>query len=309
MMDAAPEREMQEVAPVVTEPPRGQRGIRGLYSGSQRGHLGADGSFLDSPCCYDYVVASAWHDPACERMTCWRPEVLWMVPPEARRCLLHGRQTPPSVNPFPLEGPEWLAAEAKAWAALAPKYGVPLRYANVSFDGCQATPALEAARTYVASDDEDSHMSGGMFLQGGPGAGKTTALHAALRALVIEMTKNGRKDNIRFYSFPQLSRLLLDEDERDETLEACCEADELILDDLFAGYTKTGGFVVSLFEEIVIAREAALAPLLAASNLTPQRFRVLAGDRVYDRVAGSWGRWIDVNRPSLRTKPGKKAGQ
>lgn len=296
MMDAAPDRRVQEAAPV-TEALRGQRGIRGFYPASQRGRLAADGSFLDMVY-IDYVVASAWGDPACEHLRCWRPEVLRMIPHDVRPCRAHGRPTPPPEDPFPLDGEELADAEAKAWATLAPKYGVPLRYANVSFDGCQATPALEAARAFVSSDENCT----GMFLEGGPGTGKTTALHAALRDLVIDKTRNDRRDNIRFLAFPTLSRLLLDEDERDETLEACCEADELILDDLGAGYTKAGGFVVSCVEEIVIAREAALAPLLAATNLKPQRFRALFGDRIYDRVRGSWGVWIDVNRPSLRTK-------
>jgi DNA replication protein DnaC len=96
--------------------------------------------------------------------------------------------------------------------------------------------------------------------------------------------------------------LLLDEDERDETLEALCEADELLLDDLGAGFTKPSGFVVSLLEEALIHREAHRYPCLMTTNLDPKKFRTLFGERVFDRLRGEWGVWLNIDRPSLRTK-------
>lgn len=286
-------------AAAIAEPARGQRGLRGLYSASQRERLAANGSALDVPW-GDYVVSSAWRDPACEHLRCWRPEILRMVPPEARRCHTHGRQTPPAEDPFPLEGQELAAAKAKAWAALAPKYDVPFMYQDMA--GWTETPALRAALAFADVDGAAEYSCRAVVLEGRPGCGKTAALYAALRVFVLDMVAADRKDDIRFYTFPQLSRLLLDEDERDGTLEALCEADELLLDDLGAGFTKPSGFVVSLLEEALIHRESHRYPVLATTNLDPRRFRTLFGERVFDRLKGLWGVWISVDRPSLRMK-------
>ena len=293
MMHPAPDPQTQDLAPEI-EPPRGERGIRGFYPASQRGRIAADGSFLNLVS-VDHALAAAWRDPACEIMRCWRPETLRMVPPEYRKCRLHATQPLPPEDPFPLEGQELLLAERKAWASQLLKYGVPARYHNL--EGLRPTPALEAA---LACEEE--HSCKCVVLEGGVGCGKTTALYARLRALALDQVQMDLRDVIQIYTFPQLSRLLLDEDERDDTLEACCEADELLLDDLGAGYTKAAGFVVSLVEEIVIHREARLYPILATTNLEPKRFRSLFGDRVFDRLKSEWGCWLNVDRPSFRTK-------
>ncbi len=303
MTDAAPNLRVQEGAPVPA-PLRGQRGIRGFYPMSQRGRLAADGSLLDRAYAdEEYVVASAWNDPACEHLRCWRPEKLGMVPPGLRACRAHGRPTPPAEDPFPLEGQELAAAKGRAWDALAAKYGVPIIYHDMST--WIATPALEAALAFA--DDDGPYSMRGVVLEGRPGCGKTSALYAALRAFALDMVQHDRKDDLRFYTFPQLSRLLLDEDERDETLEGLCEADELFLDDLGAGFTKPSGFVVSCIEEALQHREAHRYPALMSTNLDPKRFRALFGERLFDRLRGEWGVWISVDRPSLRQKKGTAA--
>ena len=58
---------------------------------------------------------------------------------------------------------------------------------------------------------------------------------------------------------------------------------------------------MSLLEELIIHREAHLYPLLATTNLSPNQFRNLFGNRVFDRLKGEWGVWINVDRPSFRT--------
>jgi DNA replication protein DnaC len=246
-----------------------------------------------------FLVASAWRSPACELLQCFRPEVLHMVPPAARWCAKHGKLTPPASDPYPLEGYELREAEASAWSYLAPKLGVPSKY-RAGFDELQPTAALEVGRTYVEGDD---YMCCGVILQGGVGVGKTTTLRAVQRSLELSKARvDDRTTSIAFFDFTTLSRLLLDPDEREDTLQACRNADDLLIDDLGAGYTKIGGFVASLFEEIAIHREARDYPLRASTNLTPRAFRATFGDRVYDRLRGEWGRWIRCGGASMRKK-------
>jgi DNA replication protein DnaC len=291
---------------IAVEPQRGHRGLRGFYGASQRGRLAADGSLLDTlSASRDYAMASGWRDPKCEQLRCWRPAVLRMVPPEERRCPLHGRQEPPSEDPFELGGQELKAARAKAWAAIKSKWNPPIRH-DLDEDQVVLTSAMEAALAYGRAHDD--YCCRAVILQGGPGSGKTTAIYSgALRELALDMVECSRKDDIRVYTFPQLSRLLLDEDERDETLEGLCECDELLLDDLGAGFTKPNGFVVACLEEALIHREARLYGCLMTTNLDPKKFRALFGERVFDRLRGEWGMWLNVDRPSFRTKPSKKA--
>ena len=300
MMDTSADRLIQEPAPVV-EPARARRGIRGLYLPSQCGRLAADGSLLNETT-YDYAIAPAWRDPACAIFRCWRPEVLRMVPPEARRCRLHGSKPLPPDDPFPLEGEELAAAKRAAWSVAVAKYGVPARYATLDMDALSSSPALDAV-----SACEEQYSCRGVILEGGQGSGKTTALYKRLRTLALEQMESDLRDVIRLYSWPELVRLFLEKDERAETLEACREADELLIDDLGAGYTKAAGFAVSLLEEVIIHREAHLYPLLGTTNLTPKQFRSLFGNRVFDRLKGEWGVWVDVHRPSFRTKKGPRA--
>ncbi len=182
---------------------------------------------------------------------------------------------------------------------------VPFRYRHVCFETVRQTRAIGAVGKF-----RDSWVDGCglvqyschcLILAGGVGVGKSTALYALLRALLIE-TRDDPATKIAFYEFPRLSQLLLDREQCPATLEACREADVLIIDDLGAGFTKHGGFVASCVEEIFIHREAHQYPVVAATNLTPLRFRQLFGERIYDRIRGEWGSWLNVDGPSLRQK-------
>ena len=277
---------------------RAQRLLRGWYSASQLGRVAADGSILDR-IFNGYATASVWRgSSSCP--DCWRPEVLRMVPAEQRWCSRHGRQTP-SVDPFPLEGQELVAAKDRAYAYLGPRRGVPILYQSASFDTSYDTLALAAARRAISDEFATRALVG----QGAQGCGKTHSMRCAERELVLDGVENDRADVITFLDFPRLSALLLDREHPArvaETMEACRESDVLFLDDVGSGYTKGSGFVVGCFEEIVCHREQRLYPMVMSTNLGPKEFRTMFGARVYSRLAGSWGCWVVVDGPDLRRR-------
>ena len=170
-----------------------------------------------------------------------------------------------------------------------------------------STPALRAARLFSEPEGDNPYSCRCVVLAGRPGCGKTVALRKALQRLRRYEEEHDLRNEIRFYSFPELSTLLLDPDERNDTLRALREADELILDDVGAGHLPAkGGFVVACFEDMIVHREEHHYPVLMSTNLSPQRFRQVFGERVYDRLKGPWGAWISVDGPSLRRKRAKR---
>jgi DNA replication protein DnaC len=276
---------------------RGWRGLRGRYSVTQLGRLAVDGNVLNEALNHDYVAASAWHSPACQ--FCWRPEIVRMVPPDRRWCPRHGTPTLPEDDPYEMAGDELARARERAWKHLATAEGVPLKHQAYAFETSERTPAIEVADRYR---NGDLYLCGCVILYGRPGCGKTVALRAAFRDAILEKTRDESTEVIRFYDFPRLISLLLDRDARKKTLLDCRRADELILDDLGSSHFKPGTMVQGLVEEIFVHREQHQSPMLASTNLSPKQFRAAFGERVYDRLRGEWGRWVDVDRPSLRRK-------
>lgn len=183
---------------------------------------------------------------------------------------------------------------------VAARHEVPFLYRSASFESARPTPALQAARNFA--DVDGDYGCRGMVLEGGVGCGKTHALVCTLREIAVAVALGGGMDETAFFSFPELSRLLLDRERLKATMEACCESDVLILDDLGSGHTKAGGFVVSCVEEFIVHREACRYQLLMSTNLAPRSFRTMFGARVFDRLRGPWGAWINVDGPSLRRK-------
>jgi len=278
---------------------RAWRSLRGWYPASHEGRIAADGSVLDLRH-HEFVVSRAWRSLTCQ--FCWRPEIIGMVPSLGlRHCPEHGHQKPMLDDPFPLEGEELQRAKQRAWSHLRPKLGVPLKYENCALESARSTPSIAIAKQYRDVED-DELLCKCVVLYGGPGCGKTWALRAAYRDAVLEKTRHETRDQIVFFDFPQLITLLLNADERAGTLEKCYQADELFIDDLGSSYLKRDGLVQGLIEQIFIEREQQSYSMLLSTNLPPKKFRTAFGDRVYDRIAGEWGEWIDVSGPSLRRK-------
>jgi DNA replication protein DnaC len=239
-------------------------------------------------------------------MVCLRPEVARLAPPESRWCPRHGKAKVPVHALYPLEGAEYEAAEQRAWAVLSAKFGVPPLYRWASFAKADPTPAITAARSYAGGFDDDDddweYLDRAMILEGAVGCGKTTALYAFLRHRAVENARIDGEDQIHFFPFPKLIGLLLNAELRDDTMEACINADELIIDDWGSSYVKRDGFAQGIIEEIVVHREAHEMAMLASTNLSPKDFRQMFGERVYDRLRGRWGAWIRCAGSSLRGK-------
>lgn len=299
-MSPAVVRQLRAVmSPEVPAVELGQRTIQGYYPRSQVGRVAADGSSLDIVRS-DFAMASAWIDPACELRQCIRPQPARMVPTMVRRCAVHGVRPLPAEDPYPLEGEEWRAAEVNAWRLLAPSHGVPLRYWDASLAGEQC-PALDAARAYCDPDSDD-WVSETLILQGRPGCGKTYAMRAIQRHLVIQARRyEGGQADVRFFDFTALGNALRDPDARPDALEACTEVGDLLVDDFGVGYVRSDNFVMAMLEEIFIARHMSYLPTIISTNLDPARFAKLIGPRVFDRIAGE-GAWIDVDAPSFRRR-------
>ena len=276
---------------------RGYRTLRGLYPASQLGRAAADGAVLDLVV-DGFAVASAWRDPGCEDLRCVRPAVARMLPPSGRvGCRQHGPLVVPDVDPYPLSAEEREHAEAATWRGLGPRLGVPTRYLDVAFESSVATPALDAARRFVAQES-----TRGVVWQGGPGCGKSHALHCALRRLALDNVAADGRAVIRSMEFTALSERLLDRAQAHAVLAACRSATVLLLDDLGAGFVKPGGFVTACIEDLVVHREARELGCCITTNLVPSAFARLFGARVFDRLRGEWGAWFDVSGPSLRRK-------
>jgi DNA replication protein DnaC len=180
-------------------------------------------------------------------------------------------------------------------AVLRPPTGIPFAYRDVSFTTRRLTPALRAAKAFV---EDDEFTCTAMVLQGGVGVGKTTAAVAVARAYIEE----NLSERVAFYTFGDFVHRLLDGALRAETLDLAREADLVLIDDLGSSYASRDGFGVQMLEEVVIHREASYYPMFLTTNLEPAEFRRRFGDRIYDRLRGEWGRWMNVDGRSLRQK-------
>jgi hypothetical protein len=291
--------ELLDAAPAAAiAPPLGVRDLlTGVYPKADLGKRAIDGATLDEVV-GDHAISRSWR---AECGFCFRPEKASMVPTWLFGfCPQHGRQDRrviAAVSAYPMDAEELAAADARAWSPLAAKYGVPSIYRSVAFETSLNTPAVIAARAYCAIDTEE-YLSRAVVLEGGVGTGKTWAEICALRYLAVRAFD----DVIVFHPFGKLVTALLDQEQRDEVLETASKADELIIDDAGSSYLKRDGMAAGLIEELIIERESHERPLLMSTNLAPKAFREMFGDRVYDRLRGTWGAWVRCAGPSLRGK-------
>jgi hypothetical protein len=271
---------------------RAVRDVRGHYPRSEFGTLAVDGSILDGGQFEGYAFSKSWRDPDCSY--CLQPRFRRLVPRQRQRCPDHPFELPDD-DPFPMSAEERAACEARAWGPIAERWKIPGRYEGVSLETSRPTPALVAVRDFL--DDEENCVKC-LTLAGPTGVGKTQAAIAGFRRAAVWGSGPG---GAVFYTMPNLARLLLGEDS-DETLRRAKAAEPLLVDDVGGAYMKPGGMVEALFEELMVVREAEFLQTILTTNLTPKQFRELLGDRVADRIEGTWGVWHSLPGASLRRR-------
>ena len=214
------------------------------------------------------------------------------------------RQIAAMSEPDPARRAEWLEpAHVQAldlwetqgwrWYDTASRADIPRLYWTARLDGpaIEQTPAIQAVRQFWdagAGRDEGSALC----LCGATGCGKTFGQVAGIH--------HSKLRDVAFSPFGRLVRQLLDQDQREEALERAIETDVLMIDDFGAAYLKTDGLAEALLEEMLSERELARKWTCITTNLRETQLVELVGDRIADRLAGEWGRIVEVSGPSLR---------
>jgi IstB-like ATP binding protein len=270
------------------------RNPRGFYPADELGKVAVDGSTLDvtrDDGYGSYAVSTSWRDPVCG---CTKDEALALVPRRLRyRCAQHKDRPYTNEQPFPFSADERRRADERAWDDLGDQLKVPTRYLGVSFETSNKTAVLTATEQFV--DDED--MWGKCLVLLGPtGVGKTLAGFCALRRVAIWQCERAC-----WWSIGALVRAFL-HDARDKAFEQCVTSDFLFLDDIGRTYVKEGGLAEAMLEDLLVEREAEERRTLLTSNLTIPRLYEALGDRVADRLRGSWGVIVTAPSESLRRK-------
>ena len=267
----------------------------------QQGLLARDGSVL-SHTIEGFLVSVAWRDPACDG--CYRSRFYSMLPHSATHCRQHGpMRLDADMDTWDLTATERLQVERRVWSTIAGRWNVRARYRAITLENGKPTDAMEIAREVARADrDDDAFLDYFAAWAGPTGIGKTAAVTALFRDQAVWQC-----DDPVFFEFPALVRLFigkgsLRDAEGDELdpLTVCIESDCLYLDDVGAAHLKEDGLAASLFEEVIVAREAERRTTLITTNLTPRAFRAEFGDRIADRVFGDWGVWHSIKGPSLR---------
>jgi IstB-like ATP binding protein len=202
-----------------------------------------------------------------------------------------------------------LNAAGYGWYLRAHLGGFPRPYWAADLNTALQTESVQEVRGFWSPpepeelDDVDSDTeerapesiaaAGALILCGPTGIGKTFAQIAGLAYGTLD-------EELAFFTFGRLVRALLNPEEQKDTLARAIETPIVMIDDLGTAYLKADGLAEALIEEIICERELAGRMLLGTSNLRAARLAEVLGDRVADRLAGSWGRIVEVRGPSLR---------
>lgn len=264
----------------------------GYYSVNDLDKLAVDRSVLDRPYS-DFAYSSTWIDPACRY--CFLPQFRRLFPRKFQRCPSHGVELP-AEDPFPWSERERVECEERVWEPFAEQWSIPERYRDVRLETSAPIPAIVAVRNFL---DADANATRCLIAAGPTGVGKTQAAVAGLRREAVWHQKPSR---CAFFTMATLARGFIREDS-DEILDRAIKADLLLIDDVGASYMKNGGVAETLFEELIVTREAQESQTILTTNLTAEQFREAFGDRVADRIRGEWGVWRSLPGASLRHKP------
>jgi DNA replication protein DnaC len=177
------------------------------------------------------------------------------------------------------------------WISAGREAGIPLRLMDACFKRGTATPALEAARTYLA---EAASRGRALALLGRSGTGKSYAAAATIRAWSESQTSAGL-----FVPCDVLVNELLDWDTHAAVLDRTKRAPFLVLDDLGRGYMKRGGLGLESLEEILAHRHDEMLPTLVTSNWSVTELKKNLNARIIDRFR-DWATIVALSGQSLR---------
>lgn len=272
-----------------------------FYPLSELGKTAADGSPLDYEGA-DVALSRSWLEPDCP--WCWRAEFWYFVPRfYLTSCRVHPerhRRLPTLPDPFPMGEDERILSERRAWAPIQHRERIPARYWGAAFETSAATPHLARARAFAEGEEERGDAQA-LTLAGPTGVGKTWDAICVFRRLAVWHCD---PETARYFHVPRLLSALVRpaDDDEDDLLEQCVEAELLCLDDLGAGYLKDGGLAEQQLESILVEREAEDRTTVVTTNLTLPLLAERLGDRIASRLAGSWSLWIECLGPDLRSR-------
>ena len=189
----------------------------------------------------------------------------------------------------PSEPPSPDPDEAERRARLLAEAGVPLLFRRARFATSTATPALDAARQFVAHDLARGRC---LVLAGTAGTGKT---HAAV--CVLDAARGVAR---RFRYVGEAAGVLLDGGRgRSDLLDLLTHIPLLVLDDLGVEAAKTGGHFEAFLDRVIYARESERLATIITTNLTPADLVTRYSERIIDRLR-AWGDVVALDSLGLR---------
>lgn len=173
------------------------------------------------------------------------------------------------------------------------KSQVPALFQGRRFDDLIPVPAnqraLETARTWLTTAEDNLYHGRGFWVIGPPGCGKTSIVAAMLYSLPTKASMyrkgKGRKMTTAYVNW---ARFVCDlnirlRQEENEKLEALMRSAELlVIDDI--GAEENNRISRSMAYAVIDYRYSNQLPVFVASNLTPDEMGASVGERVVDRL-------------------------
>lgn len=183
----------------------------------------------------------------------------------------HIADAPPPDEPFTPDPGRMIMVDQEANRADGWPRKVGRRFADARID------QLDGAFADLATRWDGSCN---VLLLGDVGAGKT---HAAAAMAYVQHVEHGQ--TLIFRSAPMLlDAMRPGRDDADQALQQAVDVDLLVIDDL--GSERATEWTAERLHLIVDERDRECRPIIATSNLAPDRLHAHVGDRVWSRLYG-----------------------
>lgn len=127
--------------------------------------------------------------------------------------------------------------------------------------------------------DGELHRVSNLVIAGPVGTGKTWAVYAAFRPLLLKW-----EADVLVLPAREMFRRLRPDQPDPLTLKALAKVEFLAVDDLSTGVTAPTAFEVEQMQAIVDERDRRMLPTIVTTNVPVRELRPLWGDRTYDRL-------------------------